>query len=343
MSHTANVFLVDGAGLVRARLPFGTSSEAMAAVLRYVATTPIAVAPTARPEAPASPTATNAAASASHAPRPVALGVEVVSSSVWAGPAGPIILSLSVAGARLDDTGTRPSVQLVSVTGDRIGPPVAAAPVRPPGVTAVSYVADVAVPIPGPWRIEVTADLPGRSAVGSAALDVLDPGSTAAIGAGAPPARTPTLPDVGGVVRAVTTDPAPDLRLSGTSTVDALAGGRPFVLVVDSTRFRVSPACGRAIVMARYLVDRWRDVAFIHLEPYRYSVVADTPVLEGTLEAPTLVEPAAAWGIAGSPWGARSMPWVFVVDGHGVVRAKYQGVSGSDDVDVILALIAQGG
>ena len=34
--------------------------------------------------------------------------------------------------------------------------------------------------------------------------------------------------------------------------------------------------------MARYLLDRWRDVAFIHLEPYRYSVVADTPVLEGT-------------------------------------------------------------
>ncbi len=37
------------------------------------------------------------------------------------------------------------------------------------------------------------------------------------------------------------------------------------------------------------------------------------------------------------------MPWVFVVDGHGIVRAKYQGVMGTDDVDVILALIAQGG
>ena len=129
-------------------------------------------------------------------------------------------------------------------------------------------------------------------------------------------------------MRAVTTDPAPDLRLSGTSTVDALAAGQPFVLVVDSTRFRVSPACGRAIVMARYLLDRWRDVAFIHLEPYRYSVVADTAVLDGSLDAPTLTDPAAAWGIGGAPWGARSMPWVFVVDGHGIVRAKYQGVIG---------------
>jgi len=37
------------------------------------------------------------------------------------------------------------------------------------------------------------------------------------------------------------------------------------------------------------------------------------------------------------------LAWVFVVDGQGVVRAKYQGVMGSADVDVILALVAQGG
>ena len=34
------------------------------------------------------------------------------------------------------------------------------------------------------------------------------------------------------------------------------------------------------------------------------------------------------------------MPWLFVVDESGVVRAKYQGLMGSDDVDVMLALLA---
>ena len=63
----------------------------------------------------------------------------------------------------------------------------------------------------------------------------------------------------------------------------------------------------------------------------------------GTLAEPHLTDVADAWGIGGDPWGPRSMPWVFVVDGHGVVRAKYQGVMGSDDMDVIVALIAQGG
>jgi hypothetical protein len=37
------------------------------------------------------------------------------------------------------------------------------------------------------------------------------------------------------------------------------------------------------------------------------------------------------------------MPWVFIVDGSGTVRAKYQGVVGSDDLDVIISLIAAGG
>jgi hypothetical protein len=33
------------------------------------------------------------------------------------------------------------------------------------------------------------------------------------------------------------------------------------------------------------------------------------------------------------------MPWIFVVDGDGIVRAKYREIVGSADVDVILSLI----
>jgi hypothetical protein len=71
--------------------------------------------------------------------------------------------------------------------------------------------------------------------------------------------------------------------------------------------------------------------------------VASTPVLDGSFDDPSLTEPAAAWGFGEEPWGANSMPWIFVVDGDGIVRAKYQGVMGTADVDVIVALIEQGG
>ena len=214
--------------------------------------------------------------------------------------------------------------------------------VRPPGETRVVYVASPTIPTPGWWRLAVTVQRGGIILRGSSDVAVRDPGTTAALAAPAPATRTPTLAEVGGLVKAVTTDPAPDLRLSQTSTADALAAHRPFVLVIDSWKFKVTSACGRALVMARYLVDRWPDDTFIHLEPLRYDVVTDTPVLVGSLGDPTLTDAAAAWGLAGDPWGPTSMPWVFVVDGNGIVRAKAEGVMGSDDVDIILALIATG-
>ena len=33
------------------------------------------------------------------------------------------------------------------------------------------------------------------------------------------------------------------------------------------------------------------------------------------------------------------MPWVFIVDANGTVRAKYQGVIGTDDIDVIVSML----
>ncbi len=362
MSHTADVFLVDGAGVLRARFPFGTTEDAMAATYRTVVADPVSPAPSVAPtptvaatpsaassSRPSGPLASSGAASPAVAsPRSddegaLPLDVAVVSSSIWSGPPGPVILTLSSGGVPVADPQLRPLVQLTSSDGRPVGPATEAVGVQPPGVAVVSYVATIPIPAAGSWGLAVTADTRAGAASGHATITALDPGATPPLGGPAPDAHTPTLDDAGGVARAVTTDPAPDLRLSRRSTTDALAGHLPFVLVIDSTRFRVSPACGRAIVMARYLLDRWPDVAFIHLEPYRYDVVTDTAVLEGSLDAPTLTDPAAAWGIGGAPWGARSMPWVFVVDGHGTVRAKYQGVVGSDEVDVIVSLVTQGG
>lgn len=343
MSHTADVFLVDAAGRLRARFPFGTDAASMTATLRAVVASAPATVP---PATAAGPTPATPAPSSATTPSPAgldALRVEVVSSSVWAGGPSPVILALTGPAGRLSDTSIRPQVRLTTTDGTALGAPVEAVAVRPPGVDAVYYVALVDVPTPGWWRLNVAATPGVATLTGSADVPVLDQGTSARIGSAAPTVHTPTLDDVAGDVRQLTTDPIPDLRLYGRSTTDALADHRPFVLVLDSAKFRVTTACGKALIMARYLRDRWPDVTFIHHEPFRYAVVTDTPVLDGTLAAPQLTDVADAWGIGGDPWGPRSMPWVFVVDGNGIVRAKYQGVMGSDDVDVIVALIAQGG
>ncbi|MCI0584318.1 MAG: SCO family protein [Chloroflexi bacterium] len=337
MSHTAEVYLVDGTGTLRAHFPFGSQAEAIVATMRLVAA--------ANPASPAaSPASTPAGPT--REPSPTAtetLTVEVASSSIWAGGASPVILALSGPSGRLADLAADVAVQATSSEGVALGVPVRGVAVRPPGVDAVSYVAVVDLDAAGLWGLAVTARSGGASLDGWTSIAALDPGATAQLGAGAPDVHTPTLDDVEGAALRVTTDPLPDLRLSRTSTTDALAAGEPFVLVVDSSRFRVTPACGKALALAKFLLNRWPDVPFIHLEPYAYEVVTEEPVIQGSLAAPVLVPAADAWGTGAVPWGAGSMPWVFVVDGDGTVVAKYQGVVGSDDIDVIVAMLVARG
>ena len=335
MSHTADVFLVDAAGQLRAKFPFGTAAETMTAVLREVSAT--------TPDPAVTATATPATSpAASHVT--VSLWPKVESSSVWAGGASPVILSLSVgAGIRLDDPTLRVTAQLLDSSGARVGNAVDAVAVQPRGIKEVSYVPTMDFPAAGRYQLAIDAiGADGTTRSGVVGVTALDPGGSAALGQPAPTIRTPTPADFGGDPTWVTTDPAPDLRLTQTSTADALAAGKPFMLVADSIRFKVTPACGKAIVLARQLIDRWPTTPFIHLEPYRYTVVTTEPVLEGTLADPRLNDAANAWGVGAAPWGVGSMPWVFIVDGSGVVRAKYQGVVGTTDVDVILSLLAQG-
>jgi protein SCO1 len=371
MAHTADIFLVDARGMIRDHFPFGITAEPIAAELEALmkeapavthapagsgspvpgngtataAPAPATPAPTPG-TATATPASTPGTATATPAPTPGTatatapvsgdLHPLVISSSIWSGGASPVILTITDAmGAGLD--GSVPiRVRLVGADGTTAYPEVPATAVRPEGAKTVSFVPVLDIPAPGSWRLDVLA-ADGRA--GSVQIQAMDPGSTAPLGKPAPAVDTPTLDDVGGEVRAVTTQPNPDLRFSQTSTADSLAAGKPYVLVVDSSRFRVSPACGRALVMTRYLLDRWPQVTFVHLEPFVYQVITEEPVLSGTLADPPLNSYSQAFGLGPAPWPGTEMPWIFVVDGQGIVRAKYTGIIGSADVDVIVSLI----
>ena len=353
MAHTADVYLVDAQGRLRAHFPFGVEPGEIAAALRVLldetppppdlaaASTPATATPATTPDPASVSPAPTTTTPTTTTPTTGVLRATVVSTSVWAGGQTPVILSIrDGSGATLDGT-VAVRVQVVStVDGSPSGEDVAAVAIRPSGEIAVSYVATVDIPSPGPWQLRMTA-ADGRSGV--ADVVAMDPGSTAKLGDPAPNIATPTLDDVGGVALAITTAPQPDLRLSRTSTTQATAAGKPYVLVVDSARFKVTTACGRALGMVQYQLDRWTDVAFIHLEPFQYTIVTSEPVLSGDASRPPINRWAAAWGLGDTTWPSTAMPWIFVVDGSGIVRAKYTGVAGSADVDVILSLITGSG
>jgi len=234
-------------------------------------------------------------------------------------------------------------VSVIGSDGSSIGPPVTAKAVQPFGVPDVSYVAALEIPTAGWWTIRAevvaAADPALVGAVATGRVPVRDPGSTARLGSPAPNVRTPTIADAGGDIRRISTDPLPMNRLYETSTSDALAAHEPFVLVLDSSRWKTTDICGTALVLVRYLTERWPDGTFIHLEPFAYDLVTDSLVLRGSLAQPEVLPAAEAWGIATPPWVATSMPWVFVVDRDGIVRAKYQGVVGSADLDVLISML----
>jgi protein SCO1 len=341
MSHTSDIFLVDGAGRLRASFPYGTPVEPIEAWLtRLLTAQPAPTEAGTRSSAPSSaagsPEASAPAVRATSLPMPMGdLRATVVSTSVWAGGQSPVILSLADAmGMPLD--GSAPvSVQVVGADGVPVGSDVGAVAVRPAGESQVSYVATVDIPGPGAWGLEVHAG----AATGQVTVDALDPGGSAPLGGPAPDVDTPTLADAGGNLLAISTQPQSDVRLYQTSTADARAAGRPYVIVIDSARFKVSPACGRAISMVRYLIDRWPDVTFIHLEPFPYQIVTGEPVLDGDIASPPVNAATRAFGLGDVTWPSTKMPWVFVVDGNGIVRAKATGIVGSADIDLALSLI----
>lgn len=92
-----------------------------------------------------------------------------------------------------------------------------------PGVATVSVVATLDIPTPGPWRLDVVVGTATTKLAGSVDLTALDPGDDDPHRRARARIATPTLDDVAGDARAVTTDPAPDLRLSRRSTAQALA------------------------------------------------------------------------------------------------------------------------
>jgi protein SCO1/2 len=342
MAHTADIFLIDAQGMLRAHFPFGTPAGPIAAALAELLAEPLppeSAAATPAPSSGASPApASPAPSSAAPAgPASAVLYPEVISTSIWSGGPGPVILRVTDGSGAMVDGSVPVTVQLRSFDGTERGDPVAATSVLPVGEAQPFLVAEMDIPSAGAWKLHVTSG----GASGDTAIQALNPGTSAAIGAPAPDVDTPTLDDVGGVVRAVTTQPNPDLRLSQTSTADARAAGTPYVLVIDSARFKVSPECGRALTMVRFLLDRWQgDVAFIHLEPFEYQVISGEPVLSGSLTDPPMNRHSLAYGLGDATWPGTKMPWIFVVDGDGTVRAKYTGIVGSADIDVILAQIA---
>jgi hypothetical protein len=232
----------------------------------------------------------------------------------------------------LDSTGTTPlgtpdykvSVGFIDLDKDKttfvIAPAAASFIWAIPDQRAVWYY-DATFNAAGNWSAVVTVTPPGKPAESSELdLPVKANGSAIRVGAMAPATPTPTSATAGGILASITTDPSPDPRFYQVSEDQALAQHKPFVLVFATPAFCTSRVCGPTLDVVKAVAKTQPDMTFLQVEPYlmHYASGSLQPILDANnnLQA----NPAT------TAWGIQTEPWVYVVDGKGIVTASYEAV-----------------
>ncbi len=194
------------------------------------------------------------------------------------------------------------------------------------------YRADLTFTEAGPWIAYFdTAPKGGASEkIGPFQFDVKTDASAIQVGEKVPSIATPTLADVGGDVKKISSDTDPDPAFYQTSEADAVAGGKPFVLVFATPAFCTSKACGPLLDEVKSLSKDFPDLTFINVEPYKltYADGALQPVLDANNQLQT-VDATNAFGIL-------SEPWVYVVDKTGAVVGSFEATADTTELSAAM-------
>ena len=165
----------------------------------------------------------------------------------------------------------------------------------------------------GTWELETeltTAD--GAEVFAKSAFPVKATSATPAIGDAAPASVTLKAADVDDLTH-ITSSPEPDPGLYAVSIHEAVAESKPFVVLFATPAYCVSFTCGPQVGELSALRDKYAGRAnFIHVEVFN-----DPHLIEGGRPTGGLVDAVQEWGLP-------TEPWTFVVDGDGIVRAKFE-------------------
>lgn len=171
---------------------------------------------------------------------------------------------------------------------------------------------------PGFWVARVAIELAdGTTGITSTTFEVLPEHEVVTVGDDAPRSVNALAGDLDlppGAIdsRAVATDSIPDEHLHDITIADAIAAGRPVVVVISTPVYCVSRFCGPITETIEEMAHEYEDVAeFVHLEVWK------------DFESSELNEAAAEW-IQTEAGG--NEPWVFVIDEDGRIEARWDNV-----------------
>ena len=183
------------------------------------------------------------------------------------------------------------------------------------------YVTQVTFERAGLWGLEVLAKQgDGPIEVLRLTVNVLAAPNTPVPGSPAPRSHNLIASDVQDLRRIDTSDP-PDPRLHQVRIADAITQGRPQVIVFATPKFCTRRICGPVVDVVRTLLPAYGErVVFTHQEIWQDAAAQEF--------FPTVAE-----------WGLQTEPWIFVVDGQGIVRAKFEGLTTAQEIEAALKQI----
>lgn len=196
-----------------------------------------------------------------------------------------------------------------------------------PGGTGGVYRTNLDFDQPGEWGLGVVATLPDGSSVNvGASIEVKRTSSTPAVGSPAPRSESKTVSDAPQLTD-ISTDPKPDPGLYQITIADALAKEDPLLVTFATPAYCRTATCGPQMNIVKELKDKYAGrMNFIHVEVYDNPAEIREQGISAARTVPALAE-----------WGLPSEPWTFVVDGDGIVRAKYEGFVDSDELEIAIS------
>lgn len=186
--------------------------------------------------------------------------------------------------------------------------------IQPSSARGVYAVYGVGFQRPGPYLIEVAADVEGVGVVqGAARFQVKAEPNVVGVGESAPRTKNLTL-DSKGVPRTAidsraSTGAIPDPELHRTTIAEAIRRGRPALIVFSTPVFCVSRFCGPVTDLVQDLAADYSDRAeFIHVEVWK------------DFQEKVVNRAAADWLYRG---GELNEPWAFLIGPDGRIAARW--------------------
>ena len=192
----------------------------------------------------------------------------------------------------------------------------------------VGYYTDIEFPHAGEWGVAVRATLKdGSTGVSGFQVTVHESPRIPAPGESAPKSDNLTAADVDDISEIDSGTPPSDMH--DVKIKDAIAAGRPLVVVFSTPAYCLSRVCGPVNQEVEALQEDFRDrVDFVHIEIWR------------DFETQTLNPTTREWLLRED--GGLSEPFVYIIGKDGVIYDRYEGPIARNILEPAVQAVADG-